>query len=528
MNPRVSRSSALASKATGFPDREDRRQARARLSPRRDPERHHAPHAGVLRADHRLRRRQDSALELREVPAGRSHADDADEVGRRGDGDRPHLQGSVHEGRALARARAQRPAVRATPSSDGRRGRRGAAEAAGDSDRSPDVGSVPRARPRLDASSSSTRSRRSIRGSCGSSPRSPRCGESAAARGPRRARRRRDAAAEARRLRRPGARAGGRRRRKRRSASGASAQGSKPVYKRVDTCAAEFESFTPYLYSSYEPTCEANPNGRHKVVILGSGPNRIGQGIEFDYCCCHAAFALREEGLETMMINCNPETVSTDYDTADRLYFQPLTFEDVMAVIETERSAGGDVSCLVQFGGQTPLKLALALQEAGVRILGTSPDSIDLAEDRKRFAALLVGAGDHAAGERHGDVARGSARRRRADRIPGRRAAVVRARRPRHGDRLRRRHARSLHDARRRRVARASGPRRQVPRGRVRVRRRRHRRRDRRRRHRRHHGAHRGGRHPLRRQLVRRAAVHLSRAAPARRFATTRAASRAR
>jgi len=162
-----------------------------------------------------------------------------------------------------------------------------------------------------------------------------------------------------------------------------------PVYKRVDTCAAEFESFTPYLYSSYEPSDEANPTARDKVIILGSGPNRIGQGIEFDYCCCHAAFALREEGLETVMINCNPETVSTDYDTADRLYFQPLTFEDVMAVIETERSGGGDVSCLVQFGGQTPLKLALALQQAGVRILGTSPDSIDLAEDRKRFSALL-------------------------------------------------------------------------------------------------------------------------------------------
>jgi carbamoyl-phosphate synthase large subunit len=166
-------------------------------------------------------------------------------------------------------------------------------------------------------------------------------------------------------------------------------QGLKPVYKRVDTCAAEFESFTPYLYSSYEQICESNPNARDKVVILGSGPNRIGQGIEFDYCCCHASFALKEEGLETIMINCNPETVSTDYDTADRLYFQPLTFEDVMAVIETERSAGGDVSCLVQFGGQTPLKLALALQSAGVRILGTSPDSIDLAEDRKRFSALL-------------------------------------------------------------------------------------------------------------------------------------------
>jgi len=167
------------------------------------------------------------------------------------------------------------------------------------------------------------------------------------------------------------------------------AEGLKPVYKRVDTCAAEFESFTPYLYSSFEPTCESNPTPRNKVVILGSGPNRIGQGIEFDYCCCHAAFALREEGLETVMINCNPETVSTDYDTADRLYFQPLTFEDVMAVIETERSGGGEVSCLVQFGGQTPLKLALALQAAGVKILGTSPNSIDLAEDRKRFAALL-------------------------------------------------------------------------------------------------------------------------------------------
>ena len=165
--------------------------------------------------------------------------------------------------------------------------------------------------------------------------------------------------------------------------------GIRPVYKRVDTCAAEFESFTPYLYSTYEPSCESNPTPRRKVVILGSGPNRIGQGIEFDYCCCHAAFALREEGLETVMINCNPETVSTDYDTADRLYFQPLTFEDVMSVIETERAAGGDVSCLVQFGGQTPLKLALALQKAGVSILGTSPDSIDLAEDRQRFSALL-------------------------------------------------------------------------------------------------------------------------------------------
>ena len=165
--------------------------------------------------------------------------------------------------------------------------------------------------------------------------------------------------------------------------------GLHPVYKRIDTCAAEFESFTPYLYSTYELECEADPTGHPKVVILGSGPNRIGQGIEFDYCCCHAAFALREEGYETVMVNCNPETVSTDYDSVDRLYFEPLTFEDVSAVIRREQQEGGTVSAIVQFGGQTPLKLALDLQEAGVNIIGTSPDSIDLAEDRKRFAQLL-------------------------------------------------------------------------------------------------------------------------------------------
>jgi len=166
-------------------------------------------------------------------------------------------------------------------------------------------------------------------------------------------------------------------------------EGLVPAYKRIDTCAAEFESFTPYLYGTYEQVCEADPTPRRKVIILGSGPNRIGQGIEFDYCCCHAVFGFREEGFETVMINCNPETVSTDYDTADRLYFEPLTFEDVMAVIERERSEGADVGCVVQFGGQTPLKLALALQEAGVPILGTTPDSIDLAEDRQRFSQLL-------------------------------------------------------------------------------------------------------------------------------------------
>ncbi len=159
----------------------------------------------------------------------------------------------------------------------------------------------------------------------------------------------------------------------------------RPVYKRVDTCAAEFEAETPYLYSTYEEECEARPTGRRKVMILGSGPNRIGQGIEFDYCCCHASFALRDEGIESIMVNCNPETVSTDYDTSDRLYFEPLTLEDVLEIVDKEQPEG----VIVQFGGQTPLSLALPLQRRGVKILGTSPESIDLAEDRRRFGGLL-------------------------------------------------------------------------------------------------------------------------------------------
>ena len=157
------------------------------------------------------------------------------------------------------------------------------------------------------------------------------------------------------------------------------------TYKRVDTCAAEFEAQTPYLYSTYGLECEARPTDRQKVVILGGGPNRIGQGIEFDYCCVHAAMALREVGIESIMVNCNPETVSTDYDISDRLYFEPLTKEDVYHIVETERPLG----VVVQFGGQTPLKLTLPLEKEGVPILGTSPDSIDRAEDRKRFSELL-------------------------------------------------------------------------------------------------------------------------------------------
>ena len=172
--------------------------------------------------------------------------------------------------------------------------------------------------------------------------------------------------------------------------------GVRPVFKRVDSCAAEFEAKTPYMYSTYEsgalgeaPQCESEPTARRKAIILGGGPNRIGQGIEFDYCCCHAAFAMDQIGIESIMVNCNPETVSTDYDTSDRLYFEPLTAEDVLELIQTEMSNGELLGVIVQFGGQTPLKLAEALEAAGVPILGTSPDAIDLAEDRERFQKLL-------------------------------------------------------------------------------------------------------------------------------------------
>ena len=162
--------------------------------------------------------------------------------------------------------------------------------------------------------------------------------------------------------------------------------GVRPVYKRVDTCAAEFATSTAYMYSTYEDECEAAPTNRKKIIVLGGGPNRIGQGIEFDYCCVHASFALRDAGYETIMVNCNPETVSTDYDTSDRLYFEPLTLEDVLEIVDLEKPQG----VIVQYGGQTPLKLAKSLEAAGVPIIGTSPESIDIAEDRERFQKLLV------------------------------------------------------------------------------------------------------------------------------------------
>ena len=163
-----------------------------------------------------------------------------------------------------------------------------------------------------------------------------------------------------------------------------------PVFKRIDTCAGEFPSDTPYMYSTYHgDEDESQPTARRKIAILGGGPNRIGQGIEFDYCCVHAAYALREAGFETIMVNCNPETVSTDYDTSDRLYFEPLTNEDVSELLHVEMKNGTLVGVIVQLGGQTPLKLAHHLESQGIKILGTSPDAIDLAEDRERFQQLL-------------------------------------------------------------------------------------------------------------------------------------------
>ena len=232
--------------------------------------------------------------------------------------------------------------------------------------------------------------------------------------------------------------------------------GIMPVYKRVDTCAAEFESFTPYLYSTYEDEDEAAPTDKKKVIILGSGPNRIGQGIEFDYCCCHASFALRDDGYETIMINCNPETVSTDYDTSDRLYFEPLTFEDVWAIYQHETSKGADVGVIVQFGGQTPLNLALPLK-AGWREDHRHIAGIDRSGRRSQAVQQAAGrTADSASARGHGDLDRRGRRRREAHRLPSSRAAVLRARWARHGDRLRRAIDRPLHAGGGRVLARSS------------------------------------------------------------------------
>ncbi len=256
--------------------------------------------------------------------------------------------------------------------------------------------------------------------------------------------------------------------------------GVRAVFKRIDTCAAEFEAQTPYMYSTYEvehagfTEDEIRPTNARKVVILGGGPNRIGQGIEFDYCCCHACFALTKAGYETIMVNCNPETVSTDYDTSDRLYFEPLTLEHVLEILRVEQENGTLHGVIVQFGGQTPLKLANALHDAGIPILGTTPDAIDLAEDRERFQPLL-----HRLGLRQpiNGIARSPAEAMAvAKRIgyPAGHPPVLRPRRPRHGDRPRRRPAHPLHPRRRPGLRRHARPPRPLPRQRHRGRRRRH------------------------------------------------------
>ena len=224
----------------------------------------------------------------------------------------------------------------------------------------------------------------------------------------------------------------------------------RPVFKRVDSCAAEFASSTAYMYSTYEQDCESAPTDKKKIIILGGGPNRIGQGIEFDYCCVHAAFALKEVGFETIMVNCNPETVSTDYDTSDRLYFEPVTLEDVLEIVHKEQPFG----VIVQYGGQTPLKLARALEEAGVPIIGTSPDSIDLAEDRERFQQLVNRLKLKQPPNRTARDEEASRRDGQGSRLPARRTAVLRAWRPSDGDRARRGRAARLHRTRRQRLER--------------------------------------------------------------------------
>ena len=235
----------------------------------------------------------------------------------------------------------------------------------------------------------------------------------------------------------------------------------RPTFKSVDTCAAEFAASTPYYYKTYEDEDEVAPCDRPKAMILGAGPNRIGQGIEFDYCCVHAAYALSELGYETIMVNCNPETVSTDYDTSDRLYFEPLTFEDVMDIVDAENPEG----VVVTFGGQTPLKLAHALEAAGVPIMGTLPEAIDLAEDRKRFSAILDELRNRLSGRGHREHVRRVHRGCGSHRLPVAGAPELRARRARHGHRLQRAVPREVHGRGGPDLPRASGAAGSLPRG---------------------------------------------------------------
>ena len=393
MNPRVSRSSALASKATGFPiakiaaklalgyhldeiPNDITRLTPASFEPTIDYVVVKVPRWAFEkfpRADRTLTTQMKSVGEVMAI--GRTFKEAFMKAFR-------SLELGVER-------IADRPARDAPDRRSGLGGGRGRAAAGAEhSERSPDVGDLPRPRSRLvgRAAARADEDRSLVPDAVLADRRAVPLGQ------PGRAARHVDrppAHAQARRAERSRSRRDPRHRRRGRSAACAPRTGSCPPTSASIPARPSSSRSRRISTAPIEKECEADPTPRRKVVILGSGPNRIGQGLEFDYCCCHAAFALRDEGYETVMINCNPETVSTDYDTVDRLYFEPLTFEDVSAIIAREEQAGGDVSCVVQYGGQTPLKLSLRLQAAGIRIIGTSPDSIDLAEDRERFAQLL-------------------------------------------------------------------------------------------------------------------------------------------
>ncbi len=384
MNPRVSRSSALASKATGFPIAKIAARLAVGYLLERDPQRHHAGDPGVLRADDRLRGHQGAAVGLREAPRRRWASRHPHAVGRRGHGDRPDLLRIAAEGAPFTGAGEGRPQCR---SGRGRAGGACPSRTCWNGSGSPPPSASTRWSRRCAVASASTRSWPAPASTPGSSASSSASRWSGRGLPPHRSLGR----ADFRRAKRLGF-SDAQLAYLRGSTEGAVraarlSLGVRATFKTVDTCAAEFEAFTPYHYATYEEEDEVRPSERARVIILGSGPNRIGQGIEFDYCCVHASMSLRAAGYETVMVNCNPETVSTDYDTSDRLYFEPLTAEDVANVLEAEQAAGGSVAgVIVSLGGQTPLKLAGSLPPD--LVLGTSPASIDLAEDRERWNAL--------------------------------------------------------------------------------------------------------------------------------------------
>ena len=444
MNPRVSRSSRPGLEGDRLPDRQDRREARHRLHARRDPQRHHPGDPGLLRADARLRRGEGAAVRLREVPPGRSHAHHDDEERRRGDGHRAQLHRGAAEGAAFAREgrrRSRGPARRPTSTSrrcssrgrvphDGRLAR-GAA------------GAVGRCHGRAAARGHQHRP---------VVPRPDRCCINEIGRRPRAPRP--SSTPELLRLakrhgfsdRQIGADAWAARGRA--SAACATRSGCVRSTRRSTPAPRSSRRSTPYHYSSYDEETEVEPRDQPAVIILGCGPNRIGQGIEFDYSCVHAASRCATSGYETVMVNCNPETVSTDYDTSDRLYFEPLTLGGRARGRTTPSCSAGPVAgVIVQLGGQTPLGLAQTLKDAGVPIVGTSPEAIHLAEERGAFGRVLADAGLPAPAHGTATTLRRGRRDRRRHRLPGAGAAVVRARWSRHGDRLRRGDAARLHRA---------------------------------------------------------------------------------